>query len=154
MPQIFTNLINKTVEDPQYNPAGGITSLDSTSVRLVGMQAGSYVEIEGISWGVTNTTGDTNNGTLLVIRNEIFDALFQYGNAFLRQGKDIVFEDRVDVNDPAHNVDFTYPLRLDDSNNYLIIVCGFITASVTINTHLTVRGKFIELETSKLWKTR
>lgn len=154
MPQLFTNLINKTVEDAAYNPAAGITSLESTSVRLVGMQAGSYVQVDGITWGAVCTSPDLNSGTLLIIRNEIFDASFQYGNTALRSGKDIIFEDRVDVNDPAHSIDFTYPLKLDDSNNYLIIICGFTTVAVNIVTHLTVRGSFIELPTAKLWKTR
>lgn len=154
MPQLFTTLINKTIEDPAYNPALGITSLESTSVRLVGMQAGTFVEVNGISWGAVCTSPDLNSGTLLIIRNEIFDAAFQYGNAALRSSKDVIFEDRVDVNDPAHNIDFQYPLKLDDSNNYLIIICGFTTVAVTIVTHLTVRGSFIELQTAKLWKTR
>lgn len=144
MPQLSIGLLNKTLEDPAYNPALALTSLESSSVRLTALQKGSYVEVYGFNWGATASASDLNSGSLLVIRNEIFDPFFQYGNPVFRRTKDIIFEDRIDFNEPFRNIDFTRPLKLNDAANYLIIICGFASASITISTQLTVRGNLIQ----------
>lgn len=156
MPQIFTNILNDAIEDPLFDPfAAG--QPESISVRLEKMQSGTFAEIYGINWGsVPALVSPTTNlfGTLLVIRNHVFNPNISYGISTVSSFLDVVYMDRLSQFKTKRNIDFSIPLRLEGASDYLIVAAGFtdpdIVPPATILVHLSVRGNIINPSTKTL----
>ena len=153
MPQIFTNLLNKTISGQGFTAVN--VPPDSLSVRLLNLQPGTYVEIYGISWGVTINTQppDTlDTASLQIIRNEIFDPNFVYGGQVTVDRKDVVWQDNLNQSQQFADREFFFPIRLDSAPNYLIIagIFGdFTNPLITFNPALTVRGRIFNKDEQK-----
>ncbi|HEY7160220.1 MAG TPA: hypothetical protein VH815_03130 [Acidobacteriota bacterium] len=154
MGQVSTNLLNKTIEDTAF--ASGINTLDSLSVRLTGMQQGSYVELSGISWGLSVNVDPLSfaTGFLLIIKNEIFNPSFAYAASQNIPTKDVVFLDFITAAEPYRYLDFSKKIPLNDAGNYLIVASGFqqngVVPPATLSlVSMTVRGNFISTPDSK-----
>lgn len=156
MPQVFTNLLNDAIEDPVYDPfAVGV--VQSISVRLEQMQQGTFAEIYGITWGslpVGNPPTGNLFGSLLIIRNHIFDPNISYGISLVSSFLDVVYIDKVSRFKNKRNFNFTIPLKLEGASNYLIVAAGFsdpdIIAPSTMQVYLSVRGAIIDPKTKRL----
>lgn len=151
MPVTFTTAINDLIEDPVFSVAVG--NLDSLSFRYVNLQPGTYIEVNGISWGFTAALGASTaniQGRLFIIRNEIFDPFFNYGNSAFSNFKDLVLKDIVSRFNKTRNIDFAKPLRLAGASSYLIICGGFTDPDApgppgdTVSAYLAVRAKFVD----------
>jgi|SRR5215510_11125087 len=148
----FSTLLNVTVDDAAFT----LASLDSMSFRFTNMQQGSYIEVNGISWGFTATNGMTTanlQGRLFVFRNEIFDPAFDYGNSVFSNFKDVVMKDIVSRFNKTRNIDFAIPLKLQGASSYLITAAGFTdpdNIGTNVSAYLSVRGKLIDPAAQKI----
>lgn len=151
MPVTFTTAINDLIEDPVFSV--GVGNLDSLSFRYVNLQPGTYIEVNGISWGVSTALGASTanlQGRLFILRNEIFDPAFNYGNSVFANFKDIVLKDIVSRFNKTRNLDFAKPLKLAGASSYLIICGGFTDPDAaappndTVAAYLAVRAKFVD----------
>lgn len=142
----FSTLFNDTIEDASFT----LASLDTLSFRYERLQPGTYIEVNGISWGFTATLGATTanlQGRLFIIRNEVFDPVFNYGNSVFANFKDIVMKDIVSRFNKVRNLDFAIPLKLDQASSFLIVAGGFTdpdNIGTTVNAYLSVRAKLID----------
>lgn len=159
MSVLFSISLNDTIDDPSFT----IASVQSLSFRFENMQPGTYIEIDGISWGLTTRLGQSTSnvsGVLSIIRNEVFDPAFDYGNIsilpFVTSTKDVVFRDNVSQFHKARNIDFGVPFQLKGSSNYLIVASGFTDPDAlappgnVVSAWLSVRGKLIDLQASDI----
>lgn len=151
MAQIGINILNRTITD---NLIRSTVPPDSLSVRLTDLeQQQAYVKIHGIAWGLVSASeaGLTafDFGVLQVIRNEIFDGAFVYGEASAINGKDVIFEDVIIREQKFNYRDFAEPLILNEASNYLIVMSAprdLSGAGTAYESVLTVRGEFCKRE--------
>lgn len=146
MPQAFEKNLNKTVYGLNLNRA--TVPPDSVSVRIEGLNQGGYVEIYSITWGIVAATdaalGAFDFGPLLVIRNEVFDAAFNYGLPNTPDVKDVVWQDEIVRAASFNHREFFEPMKLTEASNYLIVAAAPVdlaAAATPYDVVLTVRGQ-------------
>lgn len=148
MAQHFTHLLNHTITGV-VNADPNLTFVHSVSVRLTGLCKGSYVKLYGVSWNATcnddGGLGDVDFFQLLILRNEIFDARFNYRLPVVENVKDVIWRDSLTRNQTPKTThrNFVPSWKLNDASNYLIIVNPPVRLGDTgldFQVSLTVRG--------------
>lgn len=164
MPQVFTHLLNKTVTAILAN--SGTPNFDSLSVRIRGLCRGGYAELFGITWNLSAQDGSALNDAiytrLMIIKNEVFDPVFDYNNPQVDQQKDVIFRDTIipQRGNPAINariapyarhLNFKPAMKLNGAADYLVIITAPVRVAGGANyrLNLTVRGSLYAVDTSK-----